>query len=85
MCQRQLGVRIVGSKEGNKAKQIIEEESIATSIIAIAELADKFERLERLFDAQLNFIQSRATILPLSVPLVQRAAKLNPIDALRHE
>ena len=55
---------------------IINDELIATSIIAIAELADKFERENKDFNEQLKFIQSRATILPLTINIVLEAAKL---------
>ncbi len=60
----------------NEIKEIIEKETIATSIIAIAELADKFEREDREFSKYLKFIQSRAAILPLTLDIVFKAAKI---------
>lgn len=65
-----------GTPKGEQLKEIIETELIATSLLAIAELADKAEREQQPFDNVLQFIQSKATILPLTVPIVLSAAKL---------
>ncbi|MBI2109871.1 PIN domain-containing protein [Candidatus Woesearchaeota archaeon] len=65
-----------GNQKSIKIKDIIENELIATSIIAIAEVADKFERENRPLNQVLNFIQSRAAILPLTFDIALLAAKL---------
>lgn len=65
-----------GSERGNKVKGIIEAKKLATSIIAVAELADKFFRDKIDFSTHLLFIQSRAAILPLNVDLSLKAAKI---------
>ena len=65
-----------GSKKGEKVCTIIEKEKIATSVFAVAEVADKFEREKKSFDVHLTFIQSRAEIIPLTVNLALAAAKL---------
>ena len=65
-----------GTKIGKKVENIINNETIATSIMAVAELADKFERENHEFSESLKFIQSRATILQLSINIVLQAAKL---------
>ena len=65
-----------GTAKGIKVKPYIEQEEIATSIMAIAELADKFARENRKFDVMLKFIQRRAAILELSVSLALKAAQL---------
>ncbi len=62
--------------KGAKIKSIVEEESISCSIIAIVELAEKFERDEKPFESFLQFIQSRATILPVTIELALAAAKI---------
>src|SRR3989338_6291530 len=59
-----------------KIKELVEQESIATSILAVAELADKFEREGRAFDKTLQFMQTRAAIVQLSIPLALAAAKI---------
>ncbi len=61
--------------KGLKIKRIVEQEDIATSITAILEIADKFEREGRRFDVCLQFIQRRAAVLPLTVELTLAAAK----------
>lgn len=69
-------VRYLGGGPGSDVlREIIESRSIAVSIIAIAELADKFSREKRSFTAVLSFIQSRAAILPLTLPIVLSAAE----------
>ena len=64
-----------GTAQGMKIRAIIENESIATSIIAIAELADKCGRENIPFGDKLKFIQSRSAILPLTVSIALSAAK----------
>lgn len=65
-----------GTEKGNKVKKIIDEESIATSILAIVELADKFERDNQVFDDFLQFMLSRSTIIQLEIDIALSAAKL---------
>ena len=65
-----------GTERGNKIKEIVEERSTASSILAIAELADKFERDNLSFEKQLSFIQSRSAILPLTFDLCLAAARI---------
>ena len=65
-----------GSSKGNKIKEIIEESKVGTSIIAIVELADKFERENKNFENELDFIKSRATIISISINLALEAAKI---------
>lgn len=59
-----------------KLKKLIEQEEIATSVMAIAEIADKFERNGRKFEIMLEFIRRRSAILPVSVEVALSAAKL---------
>ena len=65
-----------GSKKGEKLREIVENNAIATSIIAVAELADKFSRDEKSFQNHLLFIQSKAAILPSSIPITLEAATI---------
>ncbi len=65
-----------GTAKGEKAKNIVEQETIATSILAIAEIADKGERENTEYQTLIKFIQSRATILPLTIELCLHAAQL---------
>ncbi|MBI4016754.1 MAG: PIN domain-containing protein [Candidatus Aenigmarchaeota archaeon] len=65
-----------GTRKGAKIRHIVDEEEIATSIIAIAELADKHTRENRPFEPTLEFVQSKAAILPITVDIAVDAARL---------
>ncbi|MEK6964038.1 MAG: PIN domain-containing protein [Nanoarchaeota archaeon] len=65
-----------GSKKGKEIWAEIGHKSIATSIIAIAELADIFERKKLPFEENLMFIRENAHILPLSLGVVLASGKL---------
>ena len=65
-----------GDKKTKKMAEIIEKEDIGTSIVSIAELADKFEREDMEFGEVLKFIMANATILPISIEIAMLAAKL---------
>ena len=74
----------IASSKGQNIKDIIEKEMIATSVLAIAELADKFERDNKSFEQFLLFMQSRATILPLTIEICFEAAKLKKIKRIKY-
>lgn len=74
-----------GTKIGEKLKPIIEEREIASSIMAIAELADKSERENNVFERLLRFIQGRGTIIPLSISICLKAAQIKNEQRKRRE
>ena len=55
---------------------MIEKGNIITSIIAIAELADKFIRNDKNISKALDFIQQKAKIINLNIPIAVEAAKV---------
>ncbi len=57
----------LGTKKGARIKEIIETGNIATPILVIAELSDKFAREGKDFNGLFQFISSRSTILLLDV------------------
>jgi predicted nucleic acid-binding protein len=65
-----------GDEKGAQIHSLVDDGAIAISIIALAELADKFERDSHSFAKTLHFIQSRAAIMPLTVDIVLNAAKI---------
>lgn len=67
---------VAGTPKGMRIRKLIEDAEIATSIIGVFELADKFERERRNFETCLTFIRSRAEILPITVDIALNAAKL---------
>ncbi|MBS3137997.1 PIN domain-containing protein [Candidatus Woesearchaeota archaeon] len=74
----------IASSKGLSVKDIIENEMIATSVLAIAELADRFERDNKSFEQFLLFIQSRAAILPLTIDICIQAAKTKKIKRAKY-
>ncbi|MBI2141526.1 PIN domain-containing protein [Candidatus Woesearchaeota archaeon] len=67
---------LYATQKGLKIKPLIEGEEIATSLIAVGELADKFARINHGFDIMLRFIQRRSALIGISVPLLLAAAGL---------
>ena len=65
-----------GSEKGTKIHALIDSGKTAIAILGVAELADKFERENKAFDRILQFIQSKAAILPVTLFVVQEAAKI---------
>jgi len=64
------------SKKGKDIKQIIEQNNLITSVIAIAELADKFGRENIPFDDAFALIQEEANIIPLTTSLALEAGRI---------
>ncbi len=65
----------LGSKEGEKVKNLIKHQIIHTSIISIAELSDKYHR-ENLIDEwqeRYRFIMSKSSILPCSIKIAKNS------------
>ncbi len=65
-----------GTSKGQLISQLIEKESLRTSILAMAEIADSFARDNRDCTELVEFVKSRSTIVQLSIPLSLRAAIL---------
>ncbi len=65
-----------GSKAGERLHLLIDKGRLATSILAIAELADKYEREGRSFTNHLTFITSKAAIVPMTIAITLSAAKI---------
>ncbi len=63
--------------QGNKAvKELIEEEKLNTSTIAIAELGSVFLKQKKSFEKELIFIKSRAKIIPLTTEIALASARV---------
>lgn len=65
-----------GTEKGQKIRDIIENEEIVTSIMAIIELADKSERQQVESKTLIEFIQARCMIVNLSLDIGLVAAKI---------
>ncbi|HLC74419.1 MAG TPA: PIN domain-containing protein [Candidatus Nanoarchaeia archaeon] len=64
------------SDKGKKVEEFMNSQKVLTSIIAIAELADKFERDGKETSTAFMIINNSATILPISPEIAIRAGKL---------
>ncbi|MBI2664640.1 PIN domain-containing protein [Candidatus Woesearchaeota archaeon] len=73
-----------GTGKGEKVRQMIEHDVAATSVIAIVELADKFQRENQKFDTSLKFIKSRAAIIPITEWIALEAARLKKEIRSKH-
>lgn len=63
--------------KGNElTKELIETDKLVTSSIAIAELATLFDKHNKNFKKELQFIKSRCKIIPLTVEIALLAAKI---------
>lgn len=65
-----------GTELGKEIKDIIEKEEIATCILSIAELSDKFSREKEKFDASLSFIKNKSVILDITLSSCIESGKL---------
>ena len=67
----------LGSEEGEIVKQLLENETISTLIISIAELSDKYYRedLFKEWDQRYNFITNKSIILPISLEIAKRVGQ----------
>jgi predicted nucleic acid-binding protein len=64
-----------GTKLGEKCKELIEKEQIATSIISIAELSDKAYRENQPIERYIEFILAKAKIIPLTIRIARLGAQ----------
>ena len=73
-----------GSAQGAPLKSIVEGGGVATSIIAVAELADLYERESSPISERLRFIENHAPILPITLPIALESAKIKKIQRRTH-
>jgi len=66
-----------GSKQGEMAREFIENKTSATSVITIAELSEKYEREGKNFEEDFNFIISQTKIIQLNTDIALLAGKIN--------
>ncbi len=65
-----------GTVKGRRVKELIEQEHVATSIIALAELSDKCAREGRELEPFVSFIEAKSAILPLTKDIATQSGKL---------
>lgn len=67
----------MGSKEGNIAKDYIENKNCATASITIAELNEKYKRENKRFDEDFDFMISKTKIIELNTEIALIAGEIN--------
>ncbi len=65
-----------GTQTGIQVEKILQKGRNCTTIMVIAELADKFEREDIEFHKFFEYIKSKAVILPITEKIVINAAKI---------
>lgn len=65
-----------GTEKGRQVKELVERGSIATSVLALAELSHKCAKEGRELEPFVSFIQAQSAILPLSQEIALNSGKL---------
>ncbi|MBI5390739.1 PIN domain-containing protein [Candidatus Woesearchaeota archaeon] len=63
-----------GTAKGKKVEAILQKEQVGTPILAVAELADSFQRDKADFTTFFTFLKSKSVILPLDQHIAMEAA-----------
>ena len=69
-----------GTKRGEIAKEFIETKENATASIIITELSEKYERENKSFEEDMQFILSRTKIVPLNAEIALESGKVNCVN-----
>ena len=65
-----------GTNQGITVKEILDNHLVATSVIALAELSDKFSREQRDFQPLAMLIQTKVAVIPLTSRVAIQAGNL---------
>ncbi len=66
-----------GSSAGEKVQNFLEREHVVTPAIVVAELSEKYKRLNREFGSKYDFVRARTSIVPLEEALARAAGEIN--------
>jgi predicted nucleic acid-binding protein len=66
-----------GTIAGEKVQVFLENEFVVTPAIVVAELSEKYKRLNREFGSKYDFVRARSSIVPLEEELGRAAGELN--------
>jgi len=66
-----------GSSAGEKVQNFLEREHVVTPAIVVAELSEKYKRLNREFGSKYDFVRARTSIVPLEEGLARAAGEIN--------
>jgi predicted nucleic acid-binding protein len=66
-----------GTSSGEEVRNLLEDERVMTPAIVVAELSEKYKRLNREFGSKYDFVRSRTSIVPLEEGLARTAGEIN--------
>jgi predicted nucleic acid-binding protein len=66
-----------GTSAGLKVQSFLESEHVVTPAVVVAELSEKYKRLNRDFGSKYDFLRSRTSIVPLEELLARLAGEIN--------
>jgi predicted nucleic acid-binding protein len=66
-----------GTSAGEKVQNFLENERVVTPAIVVAELSEKYKRLNREFGSKYDFLRTRTSIVPLEEGLARVAGEIN--------
>jgi len=66
-----------GTSAGEKVRNFLENGLVLTPAIVVAELAEKYRRLNREFGSKFDFVKARSSIVPLEEELARVAGETN--------
>ncbi len=66
-----------GTSAGEKVQRFLEAGPAVTPAIVIAELSEKYRRLNRGFRSKYDFVKARTSIAPLEEELAKMAGEIN--------
>ncbi len=66
-----------GTSTGEKVQNFLESERVVTPAIVVAELSEKYKRLNRDFGSKYDFVRTRTSIVPLEEGLARAVGEIN--------
>jgi predicted nucleic acid-binding protein len=66
-----------GTSAGEKVRNFLDSERVVTPAIVVAELSEKYKRLNRDFGSKYDFVRTRTSIVPLEEGLARAAGEIN--------
>ena len=66
-----------GTSAGERVQGLMENGLAVTPAIVVAELSEKYRRLNREFGSKYDFVRARTSIIPLEEELARAAGELN--------
>jgi predicted nucleic acid-binding protein len=66
-----------GTRTGEKVQNLLGSERVLTPAIVVAELSEKYKRLNREFGSKYDFLRARTSVVPIEEGLARVAGEIN--------